>query len=92
MTRVRFGVFEFDAGAARELRALGHPDRLRVQRCLRDKLSTSEDPRRFGKPLSGDLAGLWRYRVGDIRIVVTFEEEVLVVLVLRVAHRREVYD
>ena len=83
---------EFDAGAARELRALGRPDRLRVQRCLRDKLSPSEDPRRLGKPLSGDLAGLWRYRVGDIRIVASFEEEVLVVLVLRVAHRREVYD
>ncbi|MEJ1935191.1 type II toxin-antitoxin system RelE/ParE family toxin [Nostoc sp. NIES-2111] len=89
MTRWRV---EFDAAAARELRALGHSDRLRVQKCFRERIATGEDPRRFGKSLTGDLQGLWRYRVGDIRIVATFENEVLVVLVLRVGHRREVYD
>jgi mRNA interferase RelE/StbE len=70
---------EFDRDAAKELRKLGEPAR-------------RENPRRFGKPLAGEFAGLWRYRVGDYRLVVTFEDDRLIVLVLRVAHRREVYD
>jgi mRNA interferase RelE/StbE len=39
-----------------------------------------------------NLAGLWRYRVGDYRLVCRFEENRLVVLVLKIGHRREVYD
>jgi mRNA interferase RelE/StbE len=35
---------------------------------------------------------LWRYRVGDYRLIVAFEEDRLVVLVVRIEHRREVYD
>ena len=58
---------EFDASAAKELRDLGHADRVRVQRYLRERIATEEDPRRFGKALTGDLQGLWRYRVGHVR-------------------------
>jgi mRNA interferase RelE/StbE len=82
---------EFDAAAAKELRKLDAPARTLILRYLRDRIATSADPRRFGKALTADLAGLWRYRVGDYRIVVTFEEAAVVVLVLRVAHRRDVY-
>jgi mRNA interferase RelE/StbE len=82
----------FDAEAAKELRALGHSDRLRVQRYLRERIATTSDPRRFGKALTGELGGLWRFRVGDIRIIAAIEDGEFVVLVLRVAHRREVYD
>jgi len=57
-----------------------------------ERIATADDPRRFGKALTGGLAGLWRYRIGDYRVVATFEDKALVVLVLRVAHRREVYD
>ena len=53
---------------------------------------TAEDPRRFGKALAGDLAGLCRYRIGDYRLVVAFEDDRLVVLVVTFGHRREVYD
>jgi mRNA interferase RelE/StbE len=42
--------------------------------------------------LTGEYAGLWRYRISDYRLIVTFEDDRLVVLVLRVVHRREVYD
>jgi len=62
-----------------------------ILRYLRERIATADDPRRFGKPLAGELTGLWRYRVGDYRLV-TFEDDRLIVLVLRVAHRREVYD
>jgi mRNA interferase RelE/StbE len=82
---------EFDRDAAKELRKLGEAARRRILRYLRDRIATADDPRRFGKPLAGEFAGLWRYRVGDYRLIVTFEDDRLIVLVLRVA-RREVYD
>ena len=49
------------------------------------------DPRRLGKPLSGDKGKLWWYRVGSYRIVCIIEERRLVVVVVSVGHRREVY-
>ena len=83
---------EFDPKAAKELRTLGEPDRRTILRYLRERIATTEDPRRFAKALAGDLAGLWRYRIGGYRLVVAFEGDRFVVLVLRVGHRREVYD
>jgi mRNA interferase RelE/StbE len=83
---------EFDRDAAKEFRKLGEPARRAILRYLRERVATAEDPRRFGKPLAGDLAGLWRYRIGDYRLIAAFEDDRLVVLVLRVGHRREVYD
>ena len=83
---------EFDSAAARELRKLGHDDQQRIVRYLRQRVATADDPRRFGRPLTHDLKGLWRYRVGDYRIVAKIEDNRFIVLVLTVGHRREVYD
>lgn len=83
---------EFDAQAAKEFRKLGAASRSRILRYLRERIATSDDPRRFGKPLTGDLAGLWRYRIGDCRVIAAIEDDAFVVLVLRVAHRRDVYE
>lgn len=59
---------------------------------LRERVATDENPRRFGKPLTGDKAGLWRYRVGDYRMVCRIEETRLVVFAVTVGHQKEVYD
>jgi mRNA interferase RelE/StbE len=83
---------EFDQDAAKDLRKIGKPAAPLILKYLRTRIATAEDPRRFGKPLVGDLKGLWRYRVGDYRIVARIEEDRFVVLVLTVGHRREVYD
>lgn len=58
---------------------------------IKDKLEGAEDPRIHGKALSGNLAGLWRYRVGDWRIIAKLEDDKLVILVLAIGHRREIY-
>ncbi|KKN88583.1 hypothetical protein LCGC14_0246940 [marine sediment metagenome] len=50
-----------------------------------------DGPRAAGKGLSGPLGGLWRYRVGDYRLVCEIRDDVLQVLVLKIAHRRDVY-
>lgn len=55
------------------------------------EISQLEDPRSTGKALAGNLAGLWRYRVGDYRIVCDIEDEVLLILVIDVARRSKVY-
>ncbi len=82
---------EFDRAAARELRKLGPDTERRVLRYLRERIAGHEDPRRFGHALTGDLHGLWRYRVGDVRIVAAIEDDRFTVLVVTVGHRREVY-
>lgn len=63
-------------------------------RRIRDELeeiAKLEDPRSRGKALVGNLAGLWRYRVGDYWIICDIEDGRIVILVVDVAHRREVY-
>jgi mRNA interferase RelE/StbE len=82
---------EFDRAAVRELRKLGVDGERHVLRYLRRRISGSEDPRRFGHALSGDRKGLWRYRVGDYRIIAAIEDDRFVVLVVAVGHRREVF-
>jgi mRNA interferase RelE/StbE len=92
MGETRVWRIEFDSEAARDLRKLGaEPQRL-ILRYLRQRIATTEDPRRFGRPLTGDLKGLWRYRIGDHRIVASIEEDRFVVLIVTVGHRRDVYD
>ena len=81
----------FDQNALKELRALGATEGQRILAYLRGKIATPDDPRRFGKALSGDLKGLWRYRIGDTRIIASIQDQTVTVLVLRAAHRREVY-
>lgn len=55
-------------------------------------LRVSPNPRRIGDPLTGDKKGLWRYRVGDYRVIVDIQDKDVLVLVVRVGHRREIYD
>lgn len=83
---------EFDDAAAKELRKLDRQAQNDILRYFRERIATDEDPRRFGKPLSGDLVGLWRYRVRDYRMICNIEDDKLIVLVVRVAHRKGVYD
>jgi mRNA interferase RelE/StbE len=82
---------EFDRAAARDLRKLGADAEGRILRYLRERIAGSPDPRRIGHPLTGDRKGLWRYRIGDYRIVVSIEDDRFVVLVVAIGHRREIY-
>jgi len=82
---------EFHRAAVRDLRKLGAEGERRVLQHLRERIAGSEDPRRFGHALTSDRKGLWRYRIGDYRIVAAIEDDRLVVLVVTVGHQREVY-
>ena len=82
---------EISATAEKQIAKLDRATQLAIRDYLRDRVLASGNPRTLGKTLTGPLAGLWRYRVGDLRVLCQLRDEVLVVLVLRVAHRRDVY-
>lgn len=82
---------ELTGRARRELARLDPQDAGRILRFLRESLQGTDDPRRYGKPLKGRNSELWRYRVGDYRLVCDLRDGTLLVLVVRVGHRREVY-
>ncbi len=77
--------------AERQLRKLDRPVQKRLLDWLAERIEGCKNPRHFGEPLRGDLGGLWRYRVGDYRILCEIQDDRLVVLALSVGHRREVY-
>jgi mRNA interferase RelE/StbE len=83
--------YRFNESAKQELKKLDRQIQKEIVAYLEARIATREDPRRFGKPLRADLAGLWRYRVRDYRLVCQIQDEVLLVLVVAVGHRKNVY-
>ncbi len=84
--------YSFEAGALEELKKLGPQAAREILEFLDERVAGTEDPRTIGKPLKGDLKGLWRYRVADYRLICSIRDRQLVVLVLKVVNRRDVYD
>ncbi len=84
--------YNFDERAFKELRKLGTQAQRDIISYLDERISGESDPRRFGKGLKADLAGLWRYRVGDYRLLCQIRDRELLVLVVAVGHRRDVYE
>jgi mRNA interferase RelE/StbE len=82
---------ELSPRAQQQLDKLDKAAARRIAKFLYERVGRLNDPRQIGEPLQGTLIGLWRYRVGDYRVICTLEHDRLVVLVLRIGHRREVY-
>jgi len=77
--------------ARRALRKLDRKAAARIVAWLETLTRERDNPRSTGKALAGELEGFWRYRVGPYRLICRIEDERLVVLVLKIGHRREVY-
>lgn len=77
--------------AEKQIAKLDRPTQLKIVRYLRERIQKAEDPRQQGKALRGEKRGLWRYRVGDYRIICYIQDEESKVTVLAVGHRKEVY-
>jgi mRNA interferase RelE/StbE len=83
---------EFDPAAVRELDKLDPQIARRLLKFLYERVAGLDDPRSIGEALKGSRLGdLWKYRVGDYRIIVSVEDTVLLILVVRVGNRREIY-
>jgi mRNA interferase RelE/StbE len=77
--------------AKRDLQKLDKPLQKRIASFLLDRLQTTDNPRSTGKALQGQLSGLWRYRVGDFRLLCRIEDNELIILVIEIGHRKEIY-
>lgn len=81
----------FTGNARKQLLKLDKAVAVRIANFLSD-LGGLENPRARGKALTGDRSGLWRYRVGDYRIICELRDHELVILVLETGHRSRIYD
>jgi mRNA interferase RelE/StbE len=84
-------VVRFERRAEKDLSRLGAEDRQRVLSFLQERLLLAPSPRALGAALVGPLSGLWKYRVGDIRIIADIRDGELLILVIEIGNRREIY-
>jgi len=83
---------ELSPGADRDLDKLDPQHARRILRFLFQRVARLDDPRSIGEPLQGQRLGeFWRYRVGDYRLVCAIQDDCLLVLVVKIGHRRDVY-
>jgi mRNA interferase RelE/StbE len=82
---------DFSPTALQQLNKLDKPVAHRVLKFLRERVGSLDDPRKIGARLQGTLSEFWKYRVGDYRLICSLEDDRLVVLVLRIGHRKEIY-
>ena len=83
---------EYTERAIKELRKMDKYTRQMLYSWIDKNLVNCENPKLHGKPLTANRKGQWRYRVGDYRIITEIQEDRIVILILTVGHRSEVYS
>lgn len=82
---------EYSDVAQSNILALDKPIRNRILKFFRERIAAHPEPKRSAEPLSGVLRGLYRFRIGDFRAICDIQEDRLVVLVIEVGHRGDIY-
>ncbi len=83
---------EYHTLVQKEMRKLNPERRRRIRAFLHERLAVLDDPRQTGSALQGsEIGNFWRYRVGDYRIICDIQDHKLVVLVVEIGQRREIY-
>ncbi len=82
---------EYTEQAIKELKKIDKHTQFFILAWIEKNLVDCENPRQHGKGLTANRSGEWRYRVGDYRIIAEIEDDKVIILVLTVGHRREVY-
>lgn len=77
--------------AKRALKKLDKPILVMVKAWIEKNLNNTDDPRRYGKTLKGKYSGYWRYRVGNYRLICEIRDRELVIILIDLGHRREIY-
>ncbi|HTQ62193.1 MAG TPA: type II toxin-antitoxin system RelE/ParE family toxin [Candidatus Solibacter sp.] len=85
-------VVELSVEVDREIGKLDAQQAKRILKFLYERVAKLDDPRSIGEALHGSRLGeFWKYRVGDFRLICKIEDDRLIVLVLRVGHRKDIY-
>ena len=82
---------EFTKEALKQLKKLDKATASLILGWIRKNLENCENPRVHGKGLTSNRSGQWRYRVGDYRIIAEIQDDRILILVLNIGHRREIY-
>ena len=83
-------IIEYDVAIEEKLRGLSKPVREMIRKAIEKKLMV--DPIAFGKPLRYSLKGYRRLRVGDYRVIYRIIENKVLVIIVDIDHRKEIYD
>lgn len=85
-------IIELDPAVEKDLNKLDSQQAKRILRFLFERVAHLEDPRSIGEALKGSrFTTLWKYRVGDYRIISSIEDNVAQILVVKIGDRKEVY-
>lgn len=82
---------KFSESAVKELKKLDKTTARIIKNWILKNLVDTPDPRQCGKALTGNLKGIWRYRVGDYRLFAEIEDNILTILIFEVIHRSKAY-
>ncbi|MFI3216055.1 MAG: type II toxin-antitoxin system RelE/ParE family toxin [Methylococcales bacterium] len=82
---------EIKKKALNELSKISKNDRVKIGIFLNETLENLDNPRQYGKALEGKFKGLWRYRVGNYRIICDIRDNELVIIAVEIGHRSRVY-
>jgi len=83
---------EYTKTAVKQLKKMDKKIAAFILAYIQEKLLDCEDPRAYGKALQANLSDKWRYRVGDYRILVKIEDEKIVITVIEIGHRKNIYQ
>lgn len=82
----------YTESAIKQMTKLDHYTAKIIATWIRKNLDGISDPRRIGKPLKDELSQYWRYRVGDYRIIAEIVDYELIIQVVKIGHRRDIYE
>lgn len=82
---------EYTLKALKQLKKMDKQTASIIISYIEKRLINSKDPRRYGKSLQGELSDKWRYRVGQYRILAKIEDTKLIIIIIEIGHRREIY-
>ena len=82
----------FTAQAKKSLKKFDRHISAKITSWIRHNLEGCSNPRLYGKALSANRSGQWRYRIEDYRLIAEIQDDKIIILIVSIGHRRDVYD
>jgi len=82
---------KYTKSAVKKLKKLDKPTAKIITEWVKKHLEGTDNPRKLGKPLSGNRSNQWRYRKGNYRIIADIQDDEIIILILDIGHRKDIY-